>query len=352
VTSVDVVVPCYNYAKYLPRCIDSVLTQEGVQVRALIIDDCSTDDTPAVGAALAHRDPRVLYRRHAKNMRHIATYNEGLIDWAQADYVLLLSADDLLAPLALQRATRVMDANPNVHMTYGMALLFTEDAEVMNRPADPGAAAHRIVRGADFLRRSIIGNPVPTPSAIARTRTQHQVGGYSATLPHTADMEMWMRFAVQGDIGVVPQVLAYKRTHSTNMSIAYATKPLGDFRERVEACDELLRNRSAILAADAPTLAEAHELIGTQVFWWASALADAGESAACDEALRFAADLAPKLRDSRDWRRLRMKRSLPGPLRRALVSLFNRTRGGASQPATPATTRQIGWWPDAAASVD
>ncbi|MEO8062826.1 MAG: glycosyltransferase family 2 protein [Pseudomonadota bacterium] len=341
--SVDVVIPCYNYAKYLPRCIDSVLSQQGVEVRALIIDDCSTDDTPAVGAALAQRDSRVLYRRHAKNMRHIATYNEGLIDWAQADYVLLLSADDLLAPLGLQRATRVMEENPNVHMTYGMALLFTEDAQVTDLPADASAATHAIVRGADFLRRSIVGNPVPTPSAIARTRIQHKVGGYSAALPHTADMAMWMRFAVQGDIGVVPQVLAYKRTHATNMSIAYAAQPLGDFRERVDACDELLGNDAG---AGAPTRIEAREIIGNQVFWWASSLFDAGETAGCDEALKLAAELAPSLRSSPAWRRLKLKRVLPAPVRRAIVSLSDRARGTASPAAALSPTRQIGWWPE------
>jgi hypothetical protein len=350
VPSVDVVIPCYNYARYLPRCIDSVLTQEGVEVRALIIDDCSTDDTPAVGAALAQRDPRVLYRRHAKNMRHIATYNEGLIDWATADYVLLLSADDLLAPRGLQRATRVMEENPNVHMTYGMALLFTDDSQVANLPADSSPATRAIVRGVDFLRRSIIGNPVPTPSAVARTRIQHKVGGYSAALPHTADMAMWMRFAVQGDIGVVPQVLAYKRTHATNMSIQYAAQPLGDFRERVDACDELLRDRGG-LAADAPTVDEARAIIGNQVFWWASSLSDAGESAGCDEALALAAELAPELRSSPAWRRLKLKRALPPSVRRALVAIRTR-RGSAPAVVEPSATRQIGWWPGKSAGAE
>lgn len=349
--SVDVVIPCYNYARYLPRCIESVLSQQGVEVRALIIDDCSTDDTPSVGAALARRDPRVLYRRHAQNMRHIATYNEGLIDWATSDYCLLLSADDLLAPLALQRATRVMDANPNVHMTYGMALLFTDDAQVLSLPPETSAPAHRIVRGADFLRRSILGNPVPTPSAIARTRVQHEVGGYSASLPHTADMAMWMRFATKGDIGVVPQVLAYKRTHDTNMSIAYAARPLGDFRERLDACRELLGERTD-LDARAPTLAEAHELIGRQVFWWASGLADAGENAACDEALELAAELAPSMRGSAAWKKLRLKRALPAGLRGALTSLADRLRGIAPPAPIAATpTRKIGWWPDEAGAI-
>ena len=343
--SVDVVIPCYNYAKYLPRCVESVLSQDGVDVRALIIDDCSTDATPEVGAALARQDSRVEYRRHAKNMRHIATYNEGLIGWATADYCLLLSADDLLAPHALRRAARVMDANPQVHMTYGMALLFTEDAQVTNLPADTSADTHRIVRGADFLRRSIVGNPVPTPSAIARTRVQHVVGGYSATLPHTADMAMWMQFAIQGDIGVVPQVLAYKRTHDTNMSIQYAARPLGDFRERIDACRELLGS-GVQLGPDAPTLTEAYEILGDQVFWWASMLAEQGQDAACKEALALAAELAPRLRQTGKWQRLGIKRALPRALRR-LFAANSAPDVGAAAPGT--ATRLEGWWPENAA---
>jgi len=48
VSSVDVVIPCYNYARFLSRCVDSVLQQQGVDVRVLIIDDASSDDTPGL----------------------------------------------------------------------------------------------------------------------------------------------------------------------------------------------------------------------------------------------------------------------------------------------------------------
>src|SRR5262245_8621798 len=98
--SVDVFVPCYNYGRFLRECVGSVLAQPGVEVRVLILDDCSTDDSAEVGRALAASDPRVEYRRHATNRGHIATYNEG-IDWAAADCTMLLSADDLLTQGAL-----------------------------------------------------------------------------------------------------------------------------------------------------------------------------------------------------------------------------------------------------------
>ena len=102
---IDVIVPCYNYARYLRGCVQSVLRQEGVQVRVLIIDDFSPDHTPEVGRALAEEDSRVEYRRHPQNARHIATYNEGF-EWAAGGATLRLSADDLLTPGALFRALR------------------------------------------------------------------------------------------------------------------------------------------------------------------------------------------------------------------------------------------------------
>src|SRR5262245_2149715 len=110
-STVDVVIPCYNYGHFLPQCVDSVLSQPGVDVRVLVIDDKSTDDSAEVARRLADEDERIEVRVHETNQRHIATYNEGLLGWAAADYTVLLSADDLLVPGSLGRAARVMDAN-------------------------------------------------------------------------------------------------------------------------------------------------------------------------------------------------------------------------------------------------
>src|SRR5439155_19301920 len=95
---IDVVIPCYNYGRYLGASVESVLAQRGVSVRALIIDDCSSDNTAEVCAELLRGDQRVAFRRHHTNRGHIATYNEGLLEWVDAEFCVLLSADDMLAP--------------------------------------------------------------------------------------------------------------------------------------------------------------------------------------------------------------------------------------------------------------
>src|SRR6185312_8610608 len=111
VNTVDVVIPCYRYARYLSQSVSSVLSQSGPSVRVLIIDDASPDETPAVAARLRAGDARVSVRRHEANAGHIASYNEG-IAWASAKYTMLLSADDYLLPDALARAVDLMDRYP------------------------------------------------------------------------------------------------------------------------------------------------------------------------------------------------------------------------------------------------
>src|SRR5215218_5230435 len=75
---VSVVIPCYNYARYLVACVDSVAGQHGVEVEIVIVDDASTDDSAAVARRISDLDPRVRMIEHRENRGHIATYNDGL----------------------------------------------------------------------------------------------------------------------------------------------------------------------------------------------------------------------------------------------------------------------------------
>ena len=144
----SVAVPCYNYGHYLAGAVEAVLAQRDVDVDVLIIDDCSTDDTPAIGRSLAE-DPRVTYVRHPENRGHIATFNEG-VDWAANDYFLLISADDILAPGALARAAYAFERHPSVGLVYGGVERFSGTVE----PIDVGDPNRVTVHpGYDWIER-------------------------------------------------------------------------------------------------------------------------------------------------------------------------------------------------------
>ena len=219
-STVDVVIPCYNYARYLRACVDSVLSQEGVHTRVLIIDDASSDETAQVGSELAAADTRVEFRRHETNKGHIATYNEGLIGWSTGDYAVLLSADDMLAPDSLKRATRHHGCR-RPRSAWSTAGRSSSRTSPNSRKPAHVSEADTLWSGAEWLAgRCRAGhNVISSPEVVVRGAIQRAVGGYRPDLPHLADFEMWLRIAAVSNIAYVrgaPQ--AFYRRHSATMT--------------------------------------------------------------------------------------------------------------------------------------
>jgi glycosyltransferase involved in cell wall biosynthesis len=326
---VDVIIPCYRYAHYLGACVESVLGQSHADLRVLILDDASPDHTPEVASALVARDPRVEYRRHEANRRHIATYNEGL-DWASGDYALLLSADDELVPGALARAAALMDAHPEVGLVYGRQIHFSTERPPA-RP-DPGPCSGRVLGGEGFIRSFCESgsNPVATPTAVVRTALQKALGGYRADLPHTADMELWLRFGASAAVGVLDADQAFKRQHASNMQHDYVGTSLGDIAQRKAAFDVFFAGTGSSIEGRAELRALADRAIAWEAFWAASEAIDRGDPARCRELLDFAVGFEPGLKDSPEWSRLAVKRRLGPTLWAAIRPVVERVRGRAS----------------------
>lgn len=347
---VDVVIPCYNYARFLPQCVASVLSQEGVNIRVLIIDDCSSDESEAVGRLLAEQDRRIEFRRHPTNCGHIATYNEGLLGWASSEYSLLLSADDALAPGALARAAHVMDRHREVGMTYGMALSISGD-ESLPVITEAISNEYRILSGSEFLQYCFTrGNAVHTPTAVVRTELQHHLGGYRTDLPHSGDMEMWMRFAVHASLGVLRAVQGYYRRHSGNMSLQYYGRLLSDRREVIQACEEILDRWGAQFPESGSWRESMFERMGLESFSSASYSFDKGDIARYRAFLEFAEEVYPDIRGLSMWWKLRAKVLLGHALWLRIRPAWNRLRGRREIPsdllaAAHSRTAPEGWWP-------
>lgn len=308
-SSVDVVVPCYNYGRYLDACVTSVLAQEDVDVRVFIVDDCSPDDTAEVAGRLAARDARVHFTRHARNMGHIATYNETLATLT-ADYCVLLSPDDLLTAGSLSRATRVMDAHPEVGFTYGRDLTFFD---VPPSEAEAGAASTgqaRFYTYAEFLALAcrLCQTPIQAPTVVVRTSLQHAIGYYLPELPHTADTEIWLRMAANADVCALDDVQAFRRLHATNMSLGFS--PLRRLDEQRKAFEEHFRQFATARPDIAPLRAVVRRALAEQAFWAGVRAFEAGKREECDRFLEFSARVAPDIVEWKSWRRFEWKRRL------------------------------------------
>jgi hypothetical protein len=325
-SSVDVIVPCYRYGRFLRQCVESVLAQSGPAVRVLILDDESPDDTPEVASELARKDSRVVCIRHARNKGHIATYNEGL-DWASANYLLLLSADDYLLPGALARSASLMDAHPEVGFTFGDAISLTGDEAVPRQ--DPAEAGWQILRGLEFIELSGPENIVPTSTAVVRTKLQKRVGGYRTELPHSADMEMWLRLAACSSVGRVRARQAVYRQHGENMSRGYRAQcGMQDLQQRLEAFQWFFRTCGNAVADSQPLRRRLYRSLGCSAIGFASTAFNEGDLETSARLCDLALAICPSVNLSLPWIKLECKRRLGFNGWQLLASALGRRTAG------------------------
>jgi glycosyltransferase involved in cell wall biosynthesis len=340
-SSVDVFVPCYSYGHFLRQCVESVLNQSIRNVRVLIIDDASPDNTGDVAADLVKEDRRVTFVRHSVNKGHIATYNEG-IEWASADYMLLLSADDYLLPGALSRAAELMDAHPEVSLTFGNVIeLRHGGTETPVRSVlDEGIkSGRRILKGLEFIELNGAKCIVETCTAVVRTTLQKRLGGYRSELPHAGDMEMWMRFAAYASVGFVSAYQGVYRRHSANMSTAcYSYTADGRFIYTANGRLADLQQKKAVFDCFFETCSGAlpdpnrlrHKLfgsLGAMAVGRASAAFNEGDMEASKQLAEFALSACPDIKRSLGWMKLNCKWRMGPGAWRALRPAVDRIRG-------------------------
>jgi glycosyltransferase involved in cell wall biosynthesis len=144
---VSIVIPVYNTAKYLARCLDSVLSQSHEALDILVVDDGSTDASGAMADAYAAKDARMRVF-HTANGGLSAARNLG-IEQAKGDYLAFVDSDDRLLPDAIALQVAAMQAQQLQVVCCGIQMEKSNGRVVPLRIADP--AAQQVQTGLSFL---------------------------------------------------------------------------------------------------------------------------------------------------------------------------------------------------------
>ncbi|WP_433794711.1 glycosyltransferase family 2 protein [Actinoplanes sp. CA-252034] len=301
--TVSVFIPCYNYGHFLRQCVGSVLSQEGVDVDVLIIDDASPDGSVAVARELAAEDSRVRVIENEVNKGHIATYNLGL-GAATGDYLVLLSADDLLAPGSLGRACALLEAHPEVSFVYG----YVPDFNTEPPPAKTEVRDWSVWTGPEWLE--LIGrrahNVVSCPEVVMRTSVYRDLGSYEPRLPHSADFYLWMAAATRGSVGRINGAdQAFYRVHGNNMHLEKFAGVYTDLRERRKAYELLFAEHGDRMPDPAGLEALVRRSMARDALQLTCRAYDRSDEALLSRAtelMEFAAETDPTVRDTPLWR--------------------------------------------------
>jgi glycosyltransferase involved in cell wall biosynthesis len=194
---VSVVIPVFNRPGAVRRAIQSVLTQTVHDVEILVVDDASTDDTPA--AVLAFEDPRIRLVRHDRKCGGSAARNTG-IRASSAPYVAFLDSDDQWLPAKLERQLEVFERS-----SERLALVYTGAEWVFG----DGSVSYRIPRPQIDLARALLTENVigETSLGIVRRSALDAIGGFDESLPSCQDMDLWLRICERFQADVVPEAL-------------------------------------------------------------------------------------------------------------------------------------------------
>jgi glycosyltransferase involved in cell wall biosynthesis len=203
----SIIIPCYNYARFLPDAFASVLAQTVVNWELIIVDDGSSDETLTTAQQLIARHPdRRMRLFHQPNQGNAAARNTGAAQ-AVGEYIMYLDADDLVAPTYLERTTAVLRDQPAVGFVYTGMRLF-------------GADLHDWPSTTYDARLLPFENAVLSHALLRRVAWE-QVGGYDSihTLYGLEDWDFWLRLAAAGWQGWhIDELLVFYRRHERSMS--------------------------------------------------------------------------------------------------------------------------------------
>jgi hypothetical protein len=318
---VSVIVPCYNYGRFLPEAVASALSQEGVEAEVIIVDDASTDESADVAETLA-LDPRVVVVRHYRNTGHVEAFNDGYTA-ATGEFIVRLDADDLLTSGSLKRSVALFDAFPRVGLVYGHPLHFATESPPKACTTERGWS---IWSGEDWIgeRCRTVVNCITTPEAMIRARIMQTIGTLSTDLRFAQDMEMWLRTAAVSDVGRVDGPdQALHRDHAGSMSATDGAGKLIDLLERRTVFDLLFSGPGSRLGHAEELHRTARSALADEALADACYAYDRGrtESINVDGYIDFALATCPDARQLPHWRAFR-RRQRVGARLSSLPPLF------------------------------
>jgi len=246
VPEVSFIVPCYNYGRYLPECLESIFGQQGEwDMEVLVIDDASTDDSWSVVQRYAGR-ARVM--RNEKNLGHAGTITRGLNE-VRGTYVARIDPDDRLKPGFLASTVPILRRHPEVGLVYGDVCLIDEHGR-MSVPSCDTVHGGEDFKGNEFARL-LAHNFICAPSVIARREAWLD----ALPIPEGLAFNDWhftTMMARRHEFYYVHRVIAEYRVHSANLHSAIARsgreeesvlRLLARYFDEVEATPELEREK-------------------------------------------------------------------------------------------------------------
>lgn len=203
--AVSVLMAVYNGARWLPETMDCLLRQTFRDFELVIVDDASTDTTPAVLDQYAKRDGRVVVLRNEQNLKLAGSLNRGLRA-CRAPWIARSDADDLYDLQRLEKQVAFLREHPEVDVVSAWYHKMRENGELIDTCRLP-------VSDREMKFTLLWESPLCHAVSVYRRELVLAQGGYDETYWTAQDYELWSRLAGVATFANVPEPLMKVRYH-------------------------------------------------------------------------------------------------------------------------------------------
>jgi Glycosyltransferases involved in cell wall biogenesis len=212
IPKVSVCIPTYNYARYLPETIESVLAQSFADFELIIIDNCSSDDTAVVVGRYAERDRRIRFSVNEENLGMVGNWNLCLAH-ARGEFIKFVFSDDLLSSRdALKKMVSVLENDSSIS-------LVASSRDIIDTSSRKLKSESRFRRNAVFSGTAVINrclkeqkNLIGEPTVVM-FRKKDAARGFLPHYRQIVDQEMWFYLLEQGNLAFLTEPLISFRIH-------------------------------------------------------------------------------------------------------------------------------------------
>jgi glycosyltransferase involved in cell wall biosynthesis len=223
---VSVLIPTYNYGRFLAEAIESVLAQDFQDFELLIADDCSADNTAEVVRPFCARDARVRFEVNSANLGMVNNWNQCLAK-ARGEYIKFLFGDDkLIHRQALSKMLALLNQYPSAVLAASARAILDKDSNTVDIYRDLPEGCHygRKIITAYLMENG--KNLVGEPSVVMFRKTDAR-RGFDPKYQQIVDVEMWIHLLEKGDLAYTREPLCAFRVHSSQQTERNTVSGLG-----------------------------------------------------------------------------------------------------------------------------
>jgi glycosyltransferase involved in cell wall biosynthesis len=227
---ISVVVPTFNRAYTLKRCLDSILSQSLPALEVLVVDDGSTDET---GKLLATYQEKISVFKIENS--GVSAARNFAIKRAKGDWIALLDSDDEWLLDRLERQASLLKLFPTLKLIHG------EEIWIRNGKRVNQKKIHK--KGGGYIYQNCLPLCCISPSAsLIKKEVLEEVNYFDETFPVCEDYDLWLKITSKYEVGFVPEPIIKKYGgHEDQLSRKYFAMDLWRVRSMVRMLDQNLQ---------------------------------------------------------------------------------------------------------------